>query len=130
VLECPTAAGNDYDGKVAAAEFDMMVELAAKNVRRLNLEGFTAHLLVKYVGMCYGYEDMKHGAVQFGNSDIKSDRCVPDVVGVKGRTSDMDKVKAAVESMNFLKSFTIMAQHSTERKFSCLLAEIWHRAPS
>ena len=44
---------------------------------------------------------------------------------VIGLPSDMDKVRMAVESMNFLKSFTIMAQHSTERKSSCSLAEIW-----
>merc|ERR1719393_685327 len=37
LLECFTAADNDYDGKVDAEEFDMMVELAAKDVRRLGL---------------------------------------------------------------------------------------------
>merc|ERR1719235_2775736 len=37
LLECFTAADNDYDGKVDVEEFDMMVELAAKDVRRLDL---------------------------------------------------------------------------------------------
>ena len=60
VLENSMAAGNDYDGKVAAAEFDMMVELAAKNVRRLILAGYTAQLLNKYMAMYYGCEDMEH----------------------------------------------------------------------
>ena len=110
MLECFTAADTEYDGKVDAAELDMMVELAAKNVRRLNLEVFTAQLLVKSVGMSYGYEDMKHGAVQLGNGDIKSGRCVPDAVDVKGLTSDMDKVKAAIESMSGLEGVTSMAQ--------------------
>merc|ERR1719181_1647218 len=37
LLECFSAADNDYDGKVDAEEFDMMVELAARDVRRLGL---------------------------------------------------------------------------------------------
>merc|ERR1719277_375134 len=37
LLECFRRADNDYDGKVDAEEFDMMVELAAKDVRRLGL---------------------------------------------------------------------------------------------
>merc|ERR1712224_771614 len=37
LLDCFSAADNDYDGKVDAEEFDMMVELAAKDVRRLGL---------------------------------------------------------------------------------------------
>jgi len=37
LLQCFTVADSDYDGKVDAEEFDMMVELAAKDVRRLGL---------------------------------------------------------------------------------------------
>merc|ERR1719410_122309 len=37
LLQCFLIADNDYDGKVDAEEFDMMVELAAKDVRRLGL---------------------------------------------------------------------------------------------
>lgn len=37
LLQCFTVADNDYDGKVDVEEFDMMVELAAKDVRRLGL---------------------------------------------------------------------------------------------
>merc|ERR1711953_777518 len=37
LLDCFRSADNDYDGKVDVEEFDMMVELAAKDVRRLGL---------------------------------------------------------------------------------------------
>merc|ERR1719410_2289723 len=37
LLQCFITADNDYDGKVDIEEFDMMVELAAKDVRRLGL---------------------------------------------------------------------------------------------
>merc|ERR1719382_873786 len=37
LLQCFAAADNDYDGKVDIEEFDMMVELAAMDVRRLGL---------------------------------------------------------------------------------------------
>jgi len=37
LLRCFSMADNDYDGKVDVEEFDMMVELAAKDVRRLGL---------------------------------------------------------------------------------------------
>merc|ERR1719440_1008457 len=37
LLKCFVTADNDYDGKVDLEEFDMMVELAAKDVRRLGL---------------------------------------------------------------------------------------------
>merc|ERR1712079_751586 len=37
LLQCFAVADNDYDGKVDVEEFDMMVELAAKDVRRLGL---------------------------------------------------------------------------------------------
>ena len=60
---------------------------------------FTAKLLDKYMGMYFGYQD-----------GIKSDGSVADAVDVIGLTSDMDKVKMAVESMSFLKSFTSMAR--------------------
>ena len=51
------------------------------------------------MGMYYGYED-----------GIKSDRSVADAVDVIGLTSDMDKVKMAVESLSFLKGFTSMTR--------------------
>merc|ERR1719194_331629 len=37
LLNCFSMADNDFDGKVDLEEFDMMVELAAKDVRRLGL---------------------------------------------------------------------------------------------
>jgi len=37
LLKCFSMADNDFDGKVDLEEFDMMVELAAKDVRRLGL---------------------------------------------------------------------------------------------
>merc|ERR1712187_16883 len=37
LLDCFRSADSDYDGKVDVEEFDMMVELAAKDVRRLGL---------------------------------------------------------------------------------------------
>ena len=55
------------------------------------------------MGMYYGYED-----------GIKSDRSVADAVDVIGLTSDMDKVKMAVESLSFLKGFTRMAHALTK----------------
>ena len=55
------------------------------------------------MGMYYGYED-----------GIKSDRSVADAVDVIRLTSDMDKVKMAVESLSFLKGFTRMAQALTK----------------
>ena len=85
------------------------------------LKGFTAKLLDKYMGMYFGYEDMKIGVVQFGNGEIKSDGSVADAVDVIGLTSDMDKVKMAVESMSFLKGFTNMAQAFTKAEKLFLL---------
>jgi Ca2+-binding EF-hand superfamily protein len=37
LLDCFRSADSDYDGKVSVEEFDMMVELAARDVRRLGL---------------------------------------------------------------------------------------------
>merc|ERR1719460_3631419 len=56
---------------------------------------------------------MKIGVVQFGNGEIEKDGSVAGAVEVLGLTSDMGKVKKAIEGMNFLKGFTNMAQAFT-----------------
>ena len=66
------------------------------------------------MGMHFGREVMKIGVVHVGNGDIKSDGSVADAVDVIGLTSDMDKVKMAVESLSFLKGFTRIAQALTK----------------
>merc|ERR1719238_2330692 len=53
---------------------------------------------------------MKIGVVQFGNGEIKGDNTVSDALLIQPLTSDMDKVKKAVEGMTYQKGFTNMAQ--------------------
>merc|ERR1719359_1515285 len=85
------------------------------------LKGFAAKLIDKYMGTYYGYEDMKIGVVQFGNGEIEKDGSVAGAVEVLGLTSDMGKVKKAVEGMSFLKGFTNMAQAFTSAEKLFLL---------
>jgi len=85
------------------------------------LKGFAAKLIDKYMGTYYGYEDMKIGVVQFGNGEIEKDGSVAGAVEVLGLTSDMGKVKKAIEGMNFLKGFTNMAQAFTSAEKLFLL---------
>merc|ERR1719301_214639 len=62
------------------------------------------------MGTYFGYEDMKIGLVQFGNGEIEKDGSVAGAVEVLGLTSDMDKVKTAIEGIEYKKGFTNMAQ--------------------
>jgi len=77
------------------------------------LKNFVAKLLDRYMGVYYGHEDMKIGVVQFGNGEVMSDNTVSRAETVIGMTSDMAKVKSAVEAMEFKKGFTNMAQAFT-----------------
>merc|ERR1719301_94706 len=65
------------------------------------------------MGTYFGYEDMKIGLVQFGNGEIEKDGSVAGAVEALGLTSDMGKVKKAIEGLSFLKGFTNMAQAFT-----------------
>jgi len=65
------------------------------------------------MGVYYGHEDLKIGVVQFGNGEILADGSIARAETVIGMTSDMAKVKAAIEGITFKKGFTNMAQAFT-----------------
>merc|ERR1719375_2992659 len=77
------------------------------------LKDFAAKYVDKYMGMYYGYQDMKIGVVQFGNGEIESDGSIANAKEILGLSSDMSKVKTAIEGMSFQKGFTNMAQAFT-----------------
>jgi len=65
------------------------------------------------MGEYYGHEDMKIGVVQFGNGGILDDGTVSDALLIQPLSSDMGKVKKAVEGLEYKKGFTNMAQAFT-----------------
>lgn len=71
---------------------------------------FSAGLIDKYMGKYYGVEGMRIGVVQFGNGEILSDGSVSNALLVQELTSDMAKVKASVQALQYKKGFTNMAQ--------------------
>merc|ERR1719388_117001 len=74
------------------------------------LKGFSKKLVSKYMGMYFGFEDMKIAVVQFGNGEILSDGSIADALLIQELTSDMEKVAAAIDGIEFKKGFTNMAQ--------------------
>jgi len=62
------------------------------------------------MGMYFGFEDMKIAVVQFGNGEILSDGSIADALLIQELTSDMEKVAAAIDGIEFKKGFTNMAQ--------------------
>merc|ERR1719450_751623 len=78
------------------------------------IKGFSVKFLEKYKGSYFGYEDMKIGIVQFGNGEIMPDGSVSKALSILPLTSDMAKVKSALEGLEYKKGFTNMAQAFTE----------------
>jgi hypothetical protein len=74
------------------------------------LKDFAAGLIDKYKGEYYGYEDMRIGVAQFGNGEILDDGTISDALLIQPLSSDMGKVKKAVEGLEYKKGFTNMAQ--------------------
>jgi len=74
------------------------------------LKTFAAKLMDKYQGQYYGEEDMRIGVVQFGNGEVEADGTIAEAKHIIDLTSDIKKVQAALEGMEFLKGFTNMAQ--------------------
>jgi hypothetical protein len=77
------------------------------------IKDFAAGLIDKYMGKYYGYEDMRIGVVQFGNGEILDDGTVSSAEHIQALTSDMSKVKTAIEGLAYKKGFTNMAQAFT-----------------
>merc|ERR1719316_1095243 len=85
------------------------------------IKGFTLKLIEKYKGEYFGFEDMKIGIVQFGNGEITADGSVSKALSILQLTSDMAKVKTALEGLEYKKGFTNMAQAFTEAENLLLL---------
>merc|ERR1719217_1467830 len=100
--------------EVCIAKQDLVISIDSSGSLREKgfkiLKDFSAGLIDRYMGMYFGYEDMKIGVVQFGNGEIKDDSSISDALLIQPLTSDMDKVKKAVEGMTYQKGFTNMAQ--------------------
>merc|ERR1719440_239500 len=56
---------------------------------------------------------MKIGVVQFGNGEIMEDGSIASAKDIISLTSDIAKVKAAIEGIEYMKGFTNMAQAFT-----------------
>jgi len=74
------------------------------------LKDFAAGLMDKYKGEYYGYEDVRIGIAQFGNGEILDDGTISDALLIQPLSSDIAKVKKAVEGLEYKKGFTNMAQ--------------------
>merc|ERR1719146_583299 len=85
------------------------------------IKGFAVNFLEKYRGKYFGYEDMKIGIVQFGNGEIMPDGTISKALNILQLTSDMAKVKTALEGLEYKKGFTNMAQAFTEAENILLL---------
>jgi uncharacterized protein YegL len=100
--------------EVCIAKQDLILSVDSSG--SLRDEGFKAlrtfaYVLVNnYKGEYYGFEDMKIGIVQFGNGEILKDGTVANAKDILPLTSDMAKVKKAVQGMVHMKGFTNMAQ--------------------
>lgn len=77
------------------------------------VKNFVSKLVGKYLGKYYGFEDMRIGVIQFGNGQIMPDGSIAQAVEVSPLTSDIAKVKTAIDGMKFMKGFTNMAQAFT-----------------
>merc|ERR1719238_841929 len=103
--------------EICIAKQDLVISVdASGSVREKGfkvLKDFSAGLIDKYMGMYFGYEDMRIGVVQFGNGEIKDDGTVSDALLIQKLTSDMSKVKSSIEGLEYKKGFTNMAQAFT-----------------
>jgi uncharacterized protein YegL len=77
------------------------------------LRDFTASLIGRFSGRAYGVNAMQVGVVLFGNGRVRPDGTIQDGRVVSGLTSDMGKVKAAINTMAWKKGFTNLAQAFT-----------------
>jgi len=100
--------------EVCVAKQDLILSIDGSGSLRENgfktLKAFVATLVSKYKGEYYGYKDMQIGIVQFGNGRILDDGTIADAKDVLPLSSDMKKVKKAVDGLVHLKGFTNMAQ--------------------
>jgi len=103
--------------EVCIAKQDLILSIDSSG--SLREEGFKilrtfAYVLVdKYKGEYYGYTDMQIGIVQFGNGEILKDGTVAGAKDILPLTSDIAKVKKAVQGLAHMKGFTNMAQAFT-----------------
>jgi hypothetical protein len=78
------------------------------------VRNFAANVTDRYQSMYYGHEDMKLGIVEFGNGDLEEGAdgitTVKKALYVQGLTGDMAFVRSQVESLQWLRGFTNMAQ--------------------
>merc|ERR1719353_2829244 len=71
--------------------------------------------------MYYGEDDMSIAVVQFGNGEILDDGSVSKAKPIISLTSEIGKVKQAIEGLEYMKGFTNMAQAFTEAEKMFLL---------
>lgn len=97
----------DGSGSITTDNFDILKEYVVK-------------LISRYKGTVGSSELMKIGILQFGNGEIMEDGTISNAIKILSLTSDMQACKEAVESLEFLKGFTNMAQALalSERMFS------------
>jgi len=100
--------------EVCVAKQDLILSIDGSGSLRekgfKTLKAFVAKLVEKYKGEYYGFKDMQIGIVQFGNGRILKDGTIADAKDILPLSSDMKKVKKAVDGMVHLKGFTNMAQ--------------------
>merc|ERR1719473_1324432 len=108
---------NEHDcngDEICVATQDLVIAIDASGSLRetgfKTIKGFTARLMDKYMGMYYGEDDMKIAVVQFGNGEILSDGGIANALEIIELTSEIDKVKTAIEGIEYKKGFTNMAQ--------------------
>merc|ERR1719161_2627710 len=87
----------------------------------MTIKDFTAKLMDKYQGMYYGEDDMSIAVVQFGNGEILDDGSVSKAKPIISLTTEIGKVKQAIEGLEYMKGFTNMAQAFTEAEMMFLL---------
>merc|ERR1719321_1983189 len=118
--------GHDCNGdEICIATQDLVVAIDASGSLTEDgfktIKGFTAKLMDKYMGMYYGEDDMKIAVVQFGNGEIMDDGSIASANDIIPLTSEIDKVKAAIEGIEYTKGFTNMAQAFTAAEKMFLL---------
>merc|ERR1719388_317662 len=100
--------------EICVAKQDLILSIDASGSLREEgfkiLKKFASVLVDKYKGEYYGFTDMQIGIVQFGNGEILKDGTIADAKDILPLTSDMKKVKKAVEGLAHMKGFTNMAQ--------------------
>ena len=67
------------------------------------MKGLAVDLVAKHKREYYGFTDMQIAIAQFGNGEVLGDGTIADAKGILPLTSDMDKVKDALEGLEHLK---------------------------